>query len=653
MRFRQIHLDFHTSEVIQSIGNQYSKAQFQEMLMLGNVDSITVFAKCHHGWAYHATQVNEMHPGLSFDLLDSMISAAHEINVKTPVYISAGLDERVAEAHPEWLVRDASGRSLTRQEYLKPFYRLLCMNSPYLDYLIEQIEEVVLNYDADGIFFDIVGEKQCYCHLCIAELRRAGKDPRDEEAVQELGQRVYANYTRRVNEAIHRIKPELKIFHNGGHIRRGRRDLIAMNSHLELESLPTGGYGYDHFPISARYVQPLKTDFLGMTGKFHTHWGEFGGYKHPNALRYETALCLANGARCSVGDQLHPEGLMDMATYQLIGTAYSEVALKEQWCQGTANIADIAVLSVEAASSIDTGFHSNSSDAGVVRMLLEGNFLFDIVDLEGDFEKYKVLILPDEIRITFFLKAKIERFFAKGGKVLASGKSGLNEAGDSFAIDLGVEWVMENSYRPAYFHPDFALSDLGSASFVFYSPGQIIALNGGVELGHLEDPYYNRDLFTYTSHQHFPSKLQSRGPGMVESPNGIYISWPIFEEYANVGSYVLKEIIQFALNRLLSEKTLETNLLAQGIVTLQEQAMFNRRIVHLLYASPVRRGKKIEVIEDIPTFYDVSLTIRSKKRPSEVYLAPQMTALPFEYRDNKIDCTVPELSCHQMIVMQY
>ena len=33
--------------------------------------------------------------------------------------------------------------------------------------------------------------------------------------------------------------------------------------------------------------------------------GEFGGYKHPNALRYETSLCLANGAACSIGDQLH------------------------------------------------------------------------------------------------------------------------------------------------------------------------------------------------------------------------------------------------------------------------------------------------------------------------------------------------------------
>ncbi|GAE05317.1 hypothetical protein JCM10914_1413 [Paenibacillus sp. JCM 10914] len=50
MRFRQVHLDFHTSEAIKGIGSQFNKRQFQDMLRTGHVDSITVFAKCHHGW---------------------------------------------------------------------------------------------------------------------------------------------------------------------------------------------------------------------------------------------------------------------------------------------------------------------------------------------------------------------------------------------------------------------------------------------------------------------------------------------------------------------------------------------------------------------------------------------------------------------------
>ena len=81
MRFRQVHLDFHTSEKINGIGENFSKEQFQNALREGHVNSITVFSKCHHGWAYHPSEANAMHPGLSFDLLKAEIDAAHEIGV--------------------------------------------------------------------------------------------------------------------------------------------------------------------------------------------------------------------------------------------------------------------------------------------------------------------------------------------------------------------------------------------------------------------------------------------------------------------------------------------------------------------------------------------------------------------------------------------
>ncbi len=82
--FRQIHLDFHTSGSIAGIGSRFSKEQFQEALRLGHVNSITIFSKCHHGWSYHPTRVNRMHPGLSFDLLKAQLEACAETGVRAP-----------------------------------------------------------------------------------------------------------------------------------------------------------------------------------------------------------------------------------------------------------------------------------------------------------------------------------------------------------------------------------------------------------------------------------------------------------------------------------------------------------------------------------------------------------------------------------------
>ncbi|CAG7650842.1 hypothetical protein PAESOLCIP111_06187 [Paenibacillus solanacearum] len=656
MRFRQVHLDFHTSEAIPGIGSRFDKKQFQAMLQLGHVDSITVFSKCHHGWAYHPTQANDMHPRLDFDLLGAMIEAAHEIGVNTPVYISAGLDEKLARRHPEWLIRDAGDNTNWVDGFMKPGYHQFCLNSLYLDLLIAQIEEVVRGYDADGIFLDIVGVRKCYCHTCVAALRSEGKDPRDSAAVLALGERTYAHYTRRVREAVDAIKPGLPVFHNGGHIRRGRRDLAQMNSHLELESLPTGGWGYDHFPLSARYAQGLGMAYLGMTGKFHTTWGEFGGYKHPNALRYETALSLANGARCSIGDQLHPEGAMDPATYELIGAAYREVAQKEPWCAGVESAADVALLSVEAvlsAAEEKREDRAGGSDAGAVRMLLEGKILFDVVDQESDWTPYKAVILPDRIQLPEALAAKLNAYLRQGGKLLATGRSGLNEAGTAFAVDLGVQYIGESPYKPDYFRPGFELRSWSSpASFIFYSQGQQVELAGGRELGYREYPYFNRDVFTFCSHQHTPSAGKHNGPGMVESDNGIYFAWNVFEDYASKGSLALKETVLYALNRLLADrKTLETSLPAQGIVTLMKQPAASRYVNHLLYASPVKRGSGIEVIEDLLPVLDTQVTLRLQEQVKRVYLAPQGQELPFEQNGSSVRFQVPSFQCHQMVVL--
>lgn len=657
MNFRQVHLDFHTSEKVMGIGSEFSKEQFQDALKRGHVNSITVFSKCHHGWAYHPSEANEMHPGLSFDLLGAEIEAAHEIGVKTPVYLSAGLDEKMARRHPEWLRRPKNDCI----NWESPGYHEHCMNSPYLDYLIAQIEEVVRNYDCDGIFLDIVGVRTCWCQNCVKTLLDEGKDPYDDANAQELGERVYANYTRRVREAVDKIKPGLPVFHNSGHIRRGRRDLADVDSHLELESLPTGGWGYDHFPLSAAYSRNLGKDFLGMTGKFHTTWGEFGGFKHPNALRYEEALCVANGAKCSIGDQMHPDGHMEEATYDLIGAAYSEVEEREEWLDNVTSVADIAVLSEEAAANYCAAnaltHHGNAgSDAGIVRMLLEGHYLFDVIDTDmlfsGECEKYKLLVLPDSVRLDDKLTSAIKKFIASGGRILASGESGLGDDNE-FKLNLGCRYKGESKFAPTYFRPCFDLGVLGNSAYVIYSKAYDIEADGEV-IVERENPYFNRTTFAFSSHRHTPNDKSARFPAVTVGEDGAYISSKIFDEYASVGSLITKLIVHHTIEVLLSvKKTIETNLPAQGVVTLMKQSEESRLVNHILYASPVRRGNGVEIIEDIIPIYGTNVKLRLDKEPKKVYLAPERTEIPYTYENGILSYTVDKFECHAMVVIDY
>jgi hypothetical protein len=656
MNYRQVHLDFHTSEKIPGIGSAFSKEQFQEMLIKGHVDSITVFSKCHHGWAYHPSKANEMHPELDFDLLGAQIEAAHEIGVKTPVYLSAGLDEKGAVSHPEWRHwwKDELDRGYI--DFSVPVWHGVCLNSPYLDVLLAQIKEVCENYDADGIFLDIVsvGGCVCYCEHCRRDMVAKGQDYNIPEDMLSHAEAVYTNYTKRVRQTIDSVKPGLPVFHNGGHIRHGRRDLAFANTHLELESLPTGGWGYDHFPMSAAYARSIGMEFLGMTGKFHRTWGEFGGYKHPNALKYEVALSCANGAKCSIGDQLHPTGLMDNATYTLIGQAYKTVEEREPWLKGAKNRSDIAVLSCEAVANYFGTLADRvpGSNAGCTRILLESHLLFDMVDTDADFSKYKLLILPDECVLDDYLAKKVKDYLADGGKLFASYKSCMNPEGTKFMVDLGCKLEGMSEYSPTYIRPAEDTDSLAAAAYLIREDAVKVSAERGEVTATVEAPCFNRTAEHFCGHQHAPSCGQRYSDALVVNGNTAYAAQKLFVQYYNHGEIYVKEILRKTIYDLLGEDiSLKTDLPAQGVATLTYQR--DKQLVHTLYASPVRRGENVEIIEDIIPIHNTLVSVKTEGKVKSVRLVPENIPLEFAEKDGRVEFIIPKIDCWQITEIQY
>jgi hypothetical protein len=458
----------------------------------------------------------------------------------------------------------------------------------------------------------------------------------------------------------------MPVLHNSGHIQRGRRDLLQYFSHLELESLPTGGWGYDHFPMSAKYAGNLGLDFLGMTGKFHTTWGEFGGYKHPNALRYECAAMLAFNSKCSVGDQLHPDGRLDESTYRNIGTAYREVESKEPWCVGAKAVSDVAILSSEA----ENGSHGqNGADEGAVRMLLESHALFDVIDREESFERYKLLILPDDILIDEALKIRLDTYINQGGKLLLTGESGLWKDRAEFAFDIGASHEGASGFSPDFILPIAELRpDFVDSPVVMYLRSQRIRTTAGQSLGEIYDPYFNRTYQHFCSHQHTPPNTKPSGfdCGVIHG-NIAYLAHPVFSLYRTYGAVAYRSYVANVIDRLLgSAATLKTNLPSTARVSLNYQAAERRYILHLLYANTISRGGSmnlsggtvsasgltIQVIEDLRPLNDISITLANLPRISRVTLEPQGQEAEFIQKEGAIHLQLDGFTCHQMIVLQ-
>ena len=137
---------------------------------------------------------------------------------------------------------------------------------------------------------------------------------------------------------------------------------------------------------------------------------------------------------------------------------------------------------------------------------------------------------------------------------------------------------------------------------------------------------------------------------MTEGSDGIYIAWSIFGDYGTNGSLSNRQMIMFALDRLLGDnKSIKTNLPSQGIVTLTRQK--SRYVCHMLYASPIKRGNGIEVIEDIIPVYDTEISIKTDERIIGAYLAPQMEQIPLEYKNGRVSVKIKRFECHQMLVL--
>ncbi|QQA44337.1 alpha-amylase family protein [Pelagovum pacificum] len=666
LRYRQIHLDFHTSEHIPGIGAAFDPEEFVSTLQAAHVDSITLFAKCHHGWSYYPTEVGAPHPHLEReDLLGDMVTALKAADIECPIYITVQWDERNSRLHPEWRVCSAGEDNPFAPGPLDAAWHTLCLNhEAYRAELLEHAREVVRRYDPPGLFFDIILTPSCACAACMERMTSMGRDPSSAADRLSNDEEVNEIFRSDMTKALREEFPDLRIFYNCGHIHKQGAKRFEPYSHLELESLPTGGWGYDHFPSSARYAATLGLDFVAHTGKFHTTWGEFGGFKHPDALEFECAQMVALGSKCLVGDQLHPNGRINADTYRSIAPAYARVEKLEPYLDGARQISEIAVLSAEHFSHEDRRNHP--SDDGATQMLQELKYPFDVVDSGSDLSRYKLIILPDDISLDEAMTGKLRDFHKAGGKLLASDRSGLSADGTP-VLPLGLKTGPErHPFDPSYIVPaSGALPSLPAGASVVYGSARKVEADGAEVLATVHRPYFNRSYAHFCSHQHAPDDPDAAplGPAATIHDGIGYVAYPIFDIYRQVGQPIYKYLVGEMISRLLPDPVLTTDLPSSGRASISVQEDQNRHVLHLLYGPPQIRGKSVagqrgetrvmEMIEDIPAIGPVRAEVRLPKAPKRAFDA--MTGEELEVTSAGEGCyavTIPRLHIHSAIVFE-
>jgi hypothetical protein len=542
---RQVHLDFHTSPFIPGVGSDFDAHAFAQTMADAHVNSVTVFAKCHHGMCYYPTASGVQHPALNGrDLLGEQIEALYSKGIRAPIYTTIVWEEDAAARFPMWrqMRKDGTfaGTSLATDNsgpHPGAWKWLNFAHPDYQDYIEAHLREILERYPVDGLFLDILmmHPSACWSEPSVRFRERHGvlaDTPESNARFESLAQH---DFTQKFSRLIHGLAPNATVFYNSTTFSSvdstyGQRTREAFQSHYEIESLPSGFWGYGHFPRMARRIGRWGKPWLGMTGRFQRQWGDFGGIKPQPALEFECFQAQAHGGACSVGDQLPPRGILDPAAYELIGAVYKQVEEAEPFYEGSTEVLHVGALS---PSYPGRSHESEKSEEGVVTMCEEAGYDVSILDDASDLARYALLILPDSTVITDALKPKLEKYFRKGGKLVISHHAGRDVGGHWALGFLPLKFEGEADKFPTYWRAEENFWPAGSSSDrVFYGQGTNVVADeqsATQVLVRRVDPYFQRTDAHFSSHfQTPPVKEASRFPAVVAGKNWVYFADPHF-----------------------------------------------------------------------------------------------------------------------------
>ena len=646
---RGIHLDFHTGPGVPSVGAKFDAEAFAETMKNANIDGVTVFAMCHHGQLYFETEHPARHPNLpkGVRLLEGQIEALRERGIRAPIYISVQCNEYAANLHPEWIALTPELQQVKwRNSAHIAGWQILDMSSPYQEYLTEIIAEVLRKFKpVDGLFLDMCWDQPSCSKWADAGMRKRGYDPKCETDRKKYAREVSYAYMERYVKMLEDSQTEpAGIWFNS-------REKTLLNHekkflrHVEIESLPTGGWGYAYFPYVARYVRPLGLPTLSHTARFFKSWGDNCSLKPEMALKYELCQMLAQNINCAVGDVLPPKGELCAPAYKLIGNAYGYIKKCEPHVEGMKPLAQIALV-----TSPELGDSPGESLLGASNALRQLRHQFDIVTPEHDLSPYELVIIPEAVEADEALKIKLRGYLKSGGALIVSGKAAFG-GGEAALEELGAQCFGESPYSHTFIHAKGeAAEGLEDYGYVMYERGfRAKAKESAKALAFIGEPYFERDYSNFCGHEYTPEAQVTDYAAAIQNGRVVTFAAPLFEAYGKNASPNYRTLIGNCIKLLIDPLVTDDG---PSFVESTLVANENAAALHILSFCPERRANGLDIVEDAIPVVDMMVSVRRDNKPKRVYLAPRETDLAFEYESGRVKTKLSFAGGHAMLMME-
>jgi len=239
--------------------------------------------------------------------------------------------------------------------------------------------------------------------------------------------------------------------------------------------------------------------------------------------------------------------------------------------------------------------------------------------------------------------------------VLVLGEGALNAARDALTVDIGPTYVGPARYDMDYTlaGPDLAANGLVTSPFLNYTAALRVVPTTASVLAALREPYFSRTYGAYCGHQNTPYRLENaEHPAALRQGNVIWLAHGVDRLYFQHGAKAHRQLFANALSLLHAKPMAEAAMPSSGRISLLHQPEHRRYVLHLLYASPLQRGRCL-VIEDLPELRNVQVALRLPEQVKSLRLVPSGEHLPVVLDEGVLRTVVPDFSCHCAVVAEY
>lgn len=476
--YRRAVIDMHIPDWDEKFLSQFSAEEYAQRLVESRAQSIVCYCQSHVGLFNYPTKIGRQHQGWKGrNALKEMIDACHAHQIAVALYVSLIFDRDAGDRHPEWRMRTWDGKIQGEGGR----HAVLCVNSPYREYVRSFVGEICENFDFEGLRFDMTfWPWLCYCDHCRRRFADevGGELPTtvnwlDEKwvAFQRARERWLVEFAKIATDQVREKKPAASVEHQSSTFPLNWMFGVTAALAEQNDFLQGDFYGDQ---LQGSFVRKLLEELtpnrpFGYETSFSVALKDHTAMKPEALLEAKAAAAISDSAAFIFIDAIDPIGTVNPRAHARMGRVFDRLEGYYPHLGGE-RVADIGLYySLESkfnmagngrhVSSPDTSDSHTESSMQAASRLIAGHLPFAVVTRRSleSLDRYKLIVLSGVNMMDEAECQALRQFVQQGGKLLATGGSSLVDTrgrklddfqlADVFGVSLkDANWSPRNHY---------------------------------------------------------------------------------------------------------------------------------------------------------------------------------------------------------------